>query len=163
MTSSLDLRSIRRATGVAVNLLTGLVAVGVLGGVGWCAGLLPRRRAQKDLRAIWALHELREAQMRFAAIDRDGDGRHELGTLQELDRAGVLGEKLRAVVYGADHCYEVFLQPAEPARWLAIAHPLRRGVQAYAYDGGGAVHASDDDIAGGPDCVIPAGCWQLGK
>lgn len=155
-----DLRALRRRTAVAANVLAGLVGAIPLGAVAWS---FPARNARKDQRAIWALHELHGAQSRFAVVDRDGDGRLELGTLPELEAAGVLDERHREALFAADHAYEVVLHPTDPWRWLAIAHPLRRGLQAYAYDGGVAVHASNDDIRGSTDCVIPAGCWQLGK
>jgi len=157
-----DLATIRRRTSVAVNLLMGVVALGAVGGaVAWCDG--SRRGARKDMRAIWSLHTLRDAQWRFVELDPDRDGRADFGTLGELDRAGLLDDKLRGCLYGADHCYEVILHPTEPTRWLAIAHPLPYGVQAYALTDGPAVSASDEDIVGTTDCVIPPGCWQLGK
>ncbi len=161
MTATLDLCAIRRRTSVAVNLLMGLVGLGAVGAAAW--SYCPRDGARKDMRAIWSLHQLRDAQYRFAALDPDGDGRADFGTLEELDRAGLLDEKLRGYLFRADHCYEVILHPTEPTRWLAIAHPLPRGVQAYALDDGPAVLASDEDIVGARDCVVPAGCWRLGK
>lgn len=155
-----ELVAIRRRTAVAVYVLLGLVSVEGVGGALW---LLQAPNARRDNRPIWALCELRDAEHRFAQLDPDGDGRSDFGTLEELDRAGLLGDPLRGAIYGADHAYEVFLHPTEPTRWLAIAHPLRRGVQAYALTDGPAVSASNEDILGTTECVIPAGCWRLGR
>lgn len=110
--------------------------------------------------AIAGLRTIASAQTMFMNLDKEGDGKLDYGTLEELASASLIALPVDRAAYRG-YVFELRISPLDPMVWMATASPERPGKRHFMVDASGVVYASKEAFQVGERCAAPEGAERV--